>query len=105
MQDHVLRALDERSPLAAPIPLPEHIRKAAVFTWVELAQLNPCYTGPLAWANHLVLTAPMAQWEFSWRPQLLGHRSGSPGSIPAGVFFRTWCVQDSLLSFPPVSYT
>ena len=32
MQDHVLRALDERFPLAAPTPLPEHIRKAAVFT-------------------------------------------------------------------------
>ena len=32
MQDHVLRALDERFPLAAPIPLPEHIEKAAVFT-------------------------------------------------------------------------
>ena len=34
MQDHVLRALDERFPLAAPIPLPEHIKKAAVFTFV-----------------------------------------------------------------------
>ena len=36
MRDHVLRALDERFPLAAPIPLPEHIKKAAVFTSVEM---------------------------------------------------------------------
>ena len=38
MQDHVRRALDERFPLAAPIPLPEHIKKADVFTLVEMKQ-------------------------------------------------------------------
>ena len=40
MRGHVLRALDERSPLAAPIPLPEHIRKASVFTLAEVKQLE-----------------------------------------------------------------
>ena len=34
MRDHVSRALDERFPLASPTPLPEHIKKAAVFTFV-----------------------------------------------------------------------
>ena len=34
MRDHVSRALGERFPLASPIPLPEHIKKAAVFTFV-----------------------------------------------------------------------
>ena len=38
MQGHVRRALNERFPLAAPIPLPEHIKKAAVFTWAEMKQ-------------------------------------------------------------------
>ena len=40
MQDHVLRALAERFPLAAPIPLPEHIEKAAIFASVEMKQLE-----------------------------------------------------------------
>ena len=40
MRDRVLRALDERFPLGAPMPLPEHIKKAAVFTWVEMKQLE-----------------------------------------------------------------
>ena len=38
MQDHVRRALGERFPLAAPIPPPEHIKKEAVFTLVEMKQ-------------------------------------------------------------------
>ena len=40
MRDRVRRALNERFPLAAPIPLPEHIKKAAVFTLVEMKQLE-----------------------------------------------------------------
>ena len=40
MRGHVLRALDGRFPLAAPIPLPEHIKKAAVFTSVERKQIE-----------------------------------------------------------------
>ena len=40
MRDHAIRALNERFPLAAPIPMPEHIKKAAVFTLVEMKQLE-----------------------------------------------------------------
>ena len=40
MQGHVRRALNERFPLAAPVPLPEHIKKADVFTLVEMKQLE-----------------------------------------------------------------
>ena len=32
MRDHVRRAPDGRFPIAAPIPLPDHIKNAAIFT-------------------------------------------------------------------------
>ena len=40
MQDHVRRALNERFQMASRIPLPERIEKAAVFTLVEMKQLE-----------------------------------------------------------------